>query len=71
MKTLVCSPCYARLQKLPHEVCCFGKPCVVDDRGKVVKKGFNAKAKECLHLCPDRFICRTLFEEPKERNLDD
>ncbi len=59
-ETLVCSYCYARLQKSPHSISCFGKPTQVDRRGKLIGLGYDSKAEECRSLCPDRKICKRI-----------
>ena len=57
LATYVCSFCYARLQKLPYEQSCFGKPITILPNGKQLL-GYDAETTECLTLCPDREICR-------------
>ena len=57
--TMVCSKCYTRMQRMPYEESCFGKPCVMRD-GKVVQYGYNRNAVECDSLCPDRRQCASL-----------
>lgn len=56
LKTMVCSKCYARAQKLPHERSCFGKPTVNLPSGKKLL-GYNPLTEACSRLCPDREIC--------------
>ena len=58
LHTGVCSRCYAKMQKQPHHVSCFGKPSVANSKGKQL--GYNPKAIECKQLCPDRSICRSI-----------
>ena len=56
--TLVCGSCYVRMQKAPYHVSCFGKPTIVDQEGKLLFRGYSAKAEECQRWCPDRALCR-------------
>jgi hypothetical protein len=55
----VCSECYALMQSRPYSASCFGKPSVVNARGKRLL-GYNPKAIECRQLCPDRAVCRRI-----------
>jgi hypothetical protein len=64
LSTLVCSPCYGKMQRKPHEQSCFGKPSMVVNR-RIAKHGYSAEAPECSKLCPDRKVCAKLFREPE------
>lgn len=57
--TLICSFCYARMQNMPYEKSCFGKPSLIALNGKKYF-GYNPKAEECSRLCPDRSVCRRI-----------
>lgn len=59
ISTMICSPCYARMQRMPYERSCFGKGSEMVN-GIKVKFGNEPGAKECQSLCPDRFICRKI-----------
>jgi hypothetical protein len=59
-ETLVCSKCYAIMQKMPHEKSCFGKPSMRFLSGKV-QQGYDAAAVECNRICPDRTVCRKII----------
>lgn len=64
LETLVCSPCYASMQAASFSVSCFGKPSEVGKK----EKGYVAEDQECQSLCPDRKVCRKLFEDPYGEN---
>ncbi len=61
VETFTCSLCYADMQRQPYRRSCFGKPTVVDERGRVVERGHDPKAVECSTLCLDRNVCARLF----------
>lgn len=59
LQTLVCSYCYARMQALPYEKSCFGKPMAVAGGRRLY--GYDPDARECREECPDRELCRQVF----------
>jgi len=59
METFVCSRCYARMQALPHDRSCFGKPTFILE-GRQKLWGYDREAPECAELCPDRRVCSLL-----------
>lgn len=59
LETMICSYCYARMQRAPYERCCFGKPTLIQLDGKRLY-GYNPKAEECERICPDRVVCRLI-----------
>lgn len=70
IETLICTPCYARLQgddlsESAYARSCFGKPCLVLLSGKRLF-GYNPKSVECRSLCRDRSVCRRVLSGPVE-----
>ncbi len=63
LETIVCSRCYARMQRAPHRVSCFGKPTMRTPDWKTLL-GYNPSAPECRDLCPDRVVCRRVVRAP-------
>ena len=61
-QTYICSSCYARLQQAPLDVSCFGKWTEVDAYTGHQHLGYDAKALECRKVCPDREVCKKVFE---------
>ena len=57
LETMVCSFCYARMQKAPVSVSCFGKPTTILLNGKR-ELGYEKEDPECASRCPDRDVCR-------------
>lgn len=57
-RTMICSHCYAKMQKAPYSVSCFGKPTTVYEDHQYVL-GFHEDAKECKR-CLDRAECRSI-----------
>ncbi len=55
LSTFVCSFCYAKRQKQPHYVCCFGKPTTHASDGKVLL-GHDPDSADCKR-CKDREPC--------------
>ena len=62
IETHVCSRCYAKWQKMPHERSCWGKPDTIDYDGRRLW-GFSADAIECSEICPDRVPCKKANRE--------
>ena len=61
LETMVCSYCYAALQKAPHAVCCFGKPTtILLDGTKLL--GYDPACPECRNLCPDSALCALIVD---------
>jgi hypothetical protein len=65
LETLICSPCYAKMQgQALTPACyarsCFGKPSIMIFGGRRLR-GYNPAAKECNKLCPDREVCRRVI----------
>ena len=60
LETLVCSACYAKMQRQPHHISCFGKPTFILLNGKHLY-GYNPKAEECRTKCPDRRVCSRII----------
>ncbi len=67
LETMVCSKCYALMQAGPYRISCFGKPTIIFQNGKRLY-GYNPKAEECSHLCPDRNICRRIVYEETDND---
>lgn len=65
LETMVCSYCYAQMQRAPYAVSCFGKPMQVLPSGKR-EHGWNPGAEECRRLCPDREVCRLVMIGQRE-----
>lgn len=59
-ETLICSRCYAKMQKSPHHISCFGKPTVILPSGKHLW-GYNPRTATCRTICPDHKICARVF----------
>jgi hypothetical protein len=55
LDAMVCSHCYAAMQRKPPEASCFGKPTQVRPMRIL---GYDPRAEECRALCPDRKACR-------------
>jgi hypothetical protein len=62
IESMVCSHCYARMQRQRYEVSCFGKPTQIDFRTGKKKLGFDPTCEECQRICPDRVPCAKVFE---------
>lgn len=62
VETLICSPCYAKMQAAPFHESCFGKPSEIRPDGK--RYGYTRTSKACLEWCPDRLICRRIVNPP-------
>lgn len=58
LETFICSPCYAKMQRAPYEVSCFGKTCGYIPHLNKRLYGYKEDAVECRDVCPDRNICR-------------
>ncbi len=65
-ETMICSACYARMQAAPYGKSCFGKPTIVepveDYAMKILERGFDLSSTDCRCSCPDKEICRKVFE---------
>lgn len=61
-QTFVCSFCYARMQQAPIQVSCFGKTAEVNHRTGHRELGYDPEALECREVCPDREVCRRVFQ---------
>lgn len=59
--TMICSNCYKRMQEQPVEQSCFGKPTIVDQKGKLLQRAYHPDAVECQKYCPDKNICKTVL----------
>lgn len=61
LETMVCSFCYASLQKQPYDISCFGKPTVILPNNQKLL-GYSPKAPECQRFCPDRKVCALVMD---------
>ena len=59
IETLICSYCYAKMQRAPSSQSCFGKPTVMFPDGNRQYR-YNINAKACREHCPDRSVCRRI-----------
>ena len=62
LETLVCSPCYARMQQDANS--CFGKACEAVSEEERTADGYDPASKECSWLCPDRVVCAKILDPP-------
>ena len=60
LETFVCSFCYAKMQKQPHHVSCFGKPTYILPNKRLF--GYNPNTPECARWCPDRKVCSRIIK---------
>ena len=65
LETMVCSECYADMQKKPHELSCFGKPTWVNYWPHKKLLGWWPESEECSLLCPDRKVCARIMRSSK------
>lgn len=63
--TGVCYNCYKRGSKVSVGVWCFGKP-VIREGNRIVRIGYDEKARACRVECPDSHICKVFVAERKE-----
>lgn len=67
LETLTCMECYARLQQLPTDISCFGKP-TITGAGKR-RLAYDPEAPECREVCPDRNICLFVLSGKRPEGL--
>jgi hypothetical protein len=68
IETMICSPCYQEMQRLPREQSCFGKPGYVRNPYNPQRiYGYRPRAIECRELCPDRIVCKLVVCGPEPR----